>query len=37
VAAVALVATHAPRPYRLALVVPFTLAAMGWLQAREKT
>lgn len=37
VATVALVATHAPRLYRLAVVVPFTLAALGWLQAREKT
>jgi len=37
VATVALVVTHAPRPFRLGLFVPFTLAALGWLQAREKT
>jgi uncharacterized membrane protein (UPF0136 family) len=37
VATAALLATHAPRAYRLALVVPFALAALGWLQAREKT
>ena len=37
VAAVALVLMHAPRPTRAALVIPFGLAAMGLLQAREKT
>lgn len=37
VAAALLLTMHASRFYRIALVVPFTLAALGWLQAREKT
>jgi hypothetical protein len=37
VAAVALFATHAPRSWRLLLVLPLTLSAVGFLQAREKT
>jgi hypothetical protein len=32
-----LLGTHAPRWSRFVLVVPFSLAALGWLQAREKT
>ncbi len=30
-------ARHAPAAAFVALVVPFTLAALGWFQAREKT
>jgi hypothetical protein len=37
VAVAALLATHRARSYRLLLVVPFGLAALGFLQAREKT
>lgn len=37
VALVLLRVRHAPRGASLALVVPFTLAALGWFQAREKT
>jgi hypothetical protein len=37
VIAVALFAFGAPRVARLALVVPFGLAAVGFLQAKEKT
>lgn len=37
VAAAALVASDAPRWWRLSLAVPFALAAMGFLEAREKT
>jgi hypothetical protein len=37
VAIVLLVVTHAPRPTRLLLAVPVGLAAIGLLQAREKT
>jgi hypothetical protein len=38
-AAVAIVfaITHAPRASRLVLAVPVALAALGFLQAREKT
>ena len=28
---------HAPDAPYVALVIPFTLAALGWFQAREKT
>jgi len=35
--AVALSALHADRFWRLLLFLPFWLAALGWLQAREKT
>jgi hypothetical protein len=35
--AVALAALHADRSWRLILFIPFWLAALGWLQAREKT
>jgi hypothetical protein len=35
--AVALSALHADRLWRLLLFLPFWLAALGWLQAREKT
>lgn len=28
---------HAATPAYLPLVIPFTLAALGWFQAREKT
>jgi hypothetical protein len=37
VAALILIATGAPRALRLALLVPFGAAAIGLLQAREKT
>ena len=36
-ASVALVLTGAPRLTRLSLAIPFGLAALGLLQAREKT
>jgi fatty acid desaturase len=36
-AAALLVSLGAPRWWRLALVVPFGLAAIGFLQARERT
>ncbi|HEY3303686.1 MAG TPA: hypothetical protein VGL70_09155 [Candidatus Binatia bacterium] len=35
--AAALGALHADRLWRLLLFLPFWLAALGWLQAREKT
>jgi hypothetical protein len=35
--AAALGALHAGRFWRLLLFLPFWLAALGWLQAREKT
>jgi hypothetical protein len=35
--AIALVAMHAPRQSRLLIGVPVALAAVGFLQAREKT
>jgi hypothetical protein len=35
--AVVLGALHADRLWRLLLFLPFWLAALGWLQAREKT
>jgi hypothetical protein len=34
---IVLLLRHAPESWSFALVVPFTLAAVGWLQAREKT
>jgi hypothetical protein len=34
---VAMLATGAPRETRLLLVIPFGLAATGFLQARQKT
>ena len=37
VAAALLVSLDAPRWWRLALVVPFGLGAIGFLQARERT
>ena len=37
VATIALATSDAPRSWRLLLVVPFGLAANGFLQAREKT
>jgi hypothetical protein len=37
VAATALVLTDVPRYWRLLLIIPFGLAANGFLQAREKT
>ncbi len=37
VAIVLLVITHAPRPARLLIAIPVGLAAIGLLQAREKT
>jgi len=37
VAFVALLATRAPKEARLLLVIPFGLAATGFLQARQKT
>ena len=37
VAAALLIAFGAPRAWRLTLVIPFALAAIGLLQAREKT
>lgn len=37
VAWIVMLVKHAPAPWSFALVVPFTLAAVGWLQAREKT
>jgi len=37
VVAIVLMMTHAPRPSRLVLAVPVGLAALGFLQAREKT
>jgi hypothetical protein len=37
VAAVVLIATDASRNWRLLLIVPFTISANGFLQAREKT
>jgi len=35
--AIAFVAMHAPRQSRLLIAVPVALAAVGFLQAREKT
>jgi hypothetical protein len=35
--AIALVALREPRSWRLALTLPFFLAAIGFLQARERT
>ena len=35
--AVAMLALGAPRPWRLVLAVPFGMAALGLLQARERT
>jgi hypothetical protein len=35
--AIVLMTTHAPRSSRLVLAVPVALAALGFLQAREKT
>ena len=32
-----IVVRRLPSTWAFALVVPFTLAAVGWLQAREKT
>ena len=37
IAWIALVMTHSPASWSFLLVVPFTLAAVGFLQAREKT
>ena len=37
VASVALIASNAERSWRVLLVIPFGLAAIGLLQAREKT
>ena len=37
VAWIVMLLKHAPAAWAFALVVPFTLAAVGWLQAREKT
>lgn len=37
VATGSLLVFHAPRVWRLALVVPFALAAVGFLQAHERT
>jgi hypothetical protein len=37
VAWIVMLVKHAPAPWSFVLVVPFTLAAVGWLQAREKT
>jgi hypothetical protein len=37
IAAIALVASSASREWRLLLVIPFTISANGFLQAREKT
>ena len=37
IAWVVLLVRHAPASWSLLLVVPFTLAAVGWLQAHEKT
>jgi len=34
---IALIATHAPRTSRLLIAIPVGLAAVGFLQAREKT
>jgi hypothetical protein len=34
---VLLIVTNAPRPMRLLLAIPIGLAAVGFLQAREKT
>jgi hypothetical protein len=37
IAAIALIATGAPREWRLFLVIPFAISATGFLQARDKT
>jgi hypothetical protein len=37
VAWIVMLVKHAPASWSFVLVVPFTLAAVGWLQAREKT
>ena len=37
IAAIALIISGAPRAARLTLIIPFGLAALGLLQAREKT
>jgi hypothetical protein len=37
VAAALLVIFHAPRLWRLTLIIPFALGAIGYLQARERT
>jgi uncharacterized membrane protein YccC len=36
-AVAALVASGAPRPWRLVAFLPFWLGSLGWFQAREKT
>lgn len=37
IVAITLVATRAPHGWRLLVILPFTAAAIGFLQAREKT
>lgn len=37
IAALVLFATHAARESRLLLIIPFTISANGFLQARERT
>jgi hypothetical protein len=37
VVVIVLIAIHAPRPSRLLIAIPVGLAAVGFLQAREKT
>jgi hypothetical protein len=37
IVAILIITTNAPKPTRLLLAIPVGLAALGFLQAREKT